>query len=352
MAWSPDGWLFVYERYLFRFMAELDDADKREEGDGLKQNQKEAVGGKPQKCRRASALYQTKEADEQDCLWARQPELDKTVRNVAVVADIDGAMETHADDDDGDGVEQRKAEHQQRDEHGGGRRAFVGKIECRQKSRDGKAEAKEVAAAVAHEDFCGRTVVHQKTDGDSACDGGQHGDKMLAADGGDEKEEEGGDGGDAAGQAVHVVKKIEHVDDGDDPQDGDTPAENRIFDEQEDADARCGDATRYHKLPEELELGAERVFVIAHAEDAEGGRPQDDSNHFGEDGVDAVQKRLDPSARDGRREFGDGDAAGDDDEPRGSHAEAAEYGRGGLMGLVGLLFRLVDESQAGGELAA
>ena len=175
---------------------------------------------------------------------------------------------------------------------------------------------------------------------------------MLAADGGDEKEEEGGDGGDTAGQAVHVVKKIEHVDDGDDPQDGDAPAENRIFDEQEDADARRGDATRYHKLPEELELGAERVFVVAHAEDAEGGRAENDGGHLGEDGVDAVQKRLDPSTCDGWREFGDGDAAGDDDEPCGGHSEAAEHGRGGLMGLVGLLFRLVDESQAGGELAA
>jgi hypothetical protein len=97
--------------FLFRFMAELNDADKREEGDGLKQNQKEAVGGKPQKCRSASALYQTEEADEQDGLRPCQPELDESVRNVAVVADIDGAMEPHADDDDGNGVEQRKAEH-------------------------------------------------------------------------------------------------------------------------------------------------------------------------------------------------------------------------------------------------
>ena len=53
----------------------------------------------------------------------------------------------------------------------------------------------------------------------------------TSANGGDEKEKEGGDGGDAAAQSVHVVKKIKYVDDGDNPQDGDTPAENRIFDE-------------------------------------------------------------------------------------------------------------------------
>ena len=95
---------------LFRFMAELDDADKREEGDGLKQNQKETIGGKPQKCRCTSTLYQAEEADEQDGLRPRQPELDETMRNVAVVADINRKMKPHADDDDGDGVKQRKAE--------------------------------------------------------------------------------------------------------------------------------------------------------------------------------------------------------------------------------------------------
>ena len=88
-----------------------------------------------------------------------------------------------------------------------------------------------MTAAVAHENLRRRTVVHQETDGDTARDGGQHGDEMLSANGGDEKEKEGGDGGDAAAQSVHVVKKIKYVDDGDNPQDGDTPAENRIFDE-------------------------------------------------------------------------------------------------------------------------
>ena len=95
---------------LFCFVAELDDADKREEGDGLKQNQEESVGGKPQKCRCTSALYQAEEADEQDGLRPCQPQLDETVRNMAVVADINRKMEPHADDDDGDGVKQRKAE--------------------------------------------------------------------------------------------------------------------------------------------------------------------------------------------------------------------------------------------------
>ena len=240
-------------------------------------------------------------------------------------------MEPHADDDDGDGVEQRKAQHKQRDEHGSGRGAFIRKIERRQKSRDGKAEAQEMAAAVPHEDFGWRTVVHEKTDGDAARDGGQHGDEMLAADGGDEKEEEGGDGGDAAGEAVHVVKKIEHVDDGDNPHDGNAPAENRIFDEQEDADARGGDATCYHKLPEELEFGAEGIFVVAHAKNGESGRAKHDGEHFGEDGVDAVQKRRNSPACDRRHEFGDGETADDDGEPCGDHAEAAEHGRGGLM---------------------
>ena len=111
---------------LFCFMAELDDADKREKGDCLKQNQKESISRKPQKCRRPSALYQAEETDEQDGLRPRQTELDETMRNVAVVADINWKMEPHADDDDGDGVEQRKAQYKQRDEHGGGRRAFVG----------------------------------------------------------------------------------------------------------------------------------------------------------------------------------------------------------------------------------
>ena len=53
---------------LFCFMAELGDADKREEGDGLKQDKEEAVGWKPQKCRCTSTLYQAEEADKQDGL--------------------------------------------------------------------------------------------------------------------------------------------------------------------------------------------------------------------------------------------------------------------------------------------
>ncbi len=122
-------------------MAELDDADKREEGDGLKQDEEESVGGKPQKCRRTSALYQAEQADKQDGLRPCQPKLNETVRNMAVVADINRKMEPHANDDDGDGVEQREAEDEQRDEHWGWRGAFVWKIERRQKSRNGKAEA-------------------------------------------------------------------------------------------------------------------------------------------------------------------------------------------------------------------
>ena len=157
---------------LFRFVAELDDADKREEGDGLKQDQEESVDGKPQKCRRASALYQAEQADEQDGLWPRQTKLNETVRNMAVIADVDWKMEPHADDDDGNCVEQREAEDEQRDEHGGGRGAFVWKIERRQKSRNGKAEAKKMTAAVTHENLRRRTVVHQETDGDTARDSG------------------------------------------------------------------------------------------------------------------------------------------------------------------------------------
>ena len=122
-------------------MAELDDADKREKGDGLKQDEEESIGGKPQKCRRPSALYQAEQTDEQDGLRSRQSELDETMRNMAVVTDIDRTMEPHTDDDDGDGVEQREAEDEQRDEHWGWRGAFVWKIERRQKSRNGKAEA-------------------------------------------------------------------------------------------------------------------------------------------------------------------------------------------------------------------
>ncbi len=209
-----------------------------------------------------------------------------------------------------------------------------------------------MTAAVAHENLRRRTVVHQETDGYTARDGGQHGDEMLSANGGDEKEKEGGDGGDAAAQSVHVVKKIKYVDDGDNPQDGDTPAENRIFNEQEDADARRGDATRDHKLPEEFEFGAECIFVVAHAQNTESARPQDDSDHFGEDGVDAVQKRCDSAACDGRREFGDGEAADDDDEPCGGHAQPPEHGRGRFVRLVGFLFRLVNKAPMGGKFAA
>ena len=50
----------------------------------------------------------------------------------------------------------------------------------------------EIFASTATRDNLHYTVVHQETDGDTACDGGQHGDEMLSTDGGDEKKEDGG----------------------------------------------------------------------------------------------------------------------------------------------------------------
>ena len=144
---------------------------------------------------------------------------DETVRQVAVVADVDRALLAQAYEHHRRGIDEGNRQHEHGHEHREEQAGGVRDVAL-EEGEGAHQEADEQAAAIPEEDPRGMDVEDEEPEQASHEGHEEQADEDLVERPGVDEEHERGHEGDARTEAVHVVEEVERVGDRDDPEDG------------------------------------------------------------------------------------------------------------------------------------
>ena len=295
------------------------------------------------------------EPEEEDGQRGRAAGADESVREVVLVADVEGFAETPADVNHGDEVGEDDAEDEQRFEDGKGLHVGGG-VEMGEDREEREEIADEVAAGIAEERGGPGEIEGEEAEERAGGEEPDGGDEVLAVAGGGPGEGPDADEAEAGAEAVHVIHEVGGIGEGNDPKDGDGVAEEGIVHEQGDANAGGGDGGGDEELSTELGEGAEFVFIVPEAErDHADGAEQEDQELEGA-AVQAVAVEVQGEGFDegrNRRLVASGmdepkaeDRGGQGDEDTGEDGESTGEGDGSVMQFP--MAGVVDEADAAG----
>lgn len=227
-----------------------------------------------------TAAENGEQPDERNGCGPAEAATNEAMREMIVVADVEGFAQARANENNGDEIPERHGEKEDRAEA----------CDCRWTRRgpevgldgeDGEEEADQVASGVAEKGGGARVVEREESERRTAHSKGEHGDWKLTVQDGDAAGERGRDDAESGAKTVHVVHEVEGVRHGENPENGDGVVQERVRGEDIQVNARSSHGCSDEELAGEFDDGFEFKLVVEQAEQSHGGCADEDGSERG-----------------------------------------------------------------------